>query len=71
MMKVFSAKVEEGKEGKDHGKPSVGPVYRNLLSVHNFPPADPELTTCWDVFRYLILINLLKFLVKNVSGICI
>ncbi|XP_024020032.1 long chain acyl-CoA synthetase 1 [Morus notabilis] len=48
-MKLFSAQVEEGKEGKD-GKPSVGPVYRNLLSKHNFPPPDPELTTSWDLF---------------------
>lgn len=52
MMKVFSAQVEEGKEGKD-GKPSVGPVYRNLLSKHGFPPQDPELSTAWDIFRYV------------------
>ncbi|KAF4370071.1 hypothetical protein F8388_014023 [Cannabis sativa] len=49
MLKQFSIQVEEGKEGKD-GKPSVGPVYRNLLSKNNFPPADPELSTAWDIF---------------------
>ncbi|GMN52267.1 hypothetical protein TIFTF001_021413 [Ficus carica] len=48
-MKLFSAQVEEGKEGND-GKPSVGPVYRNLLSKHSFPPPDPELNTAWDLF---------------------
>lgn len=49
-MKIFSAQVEEGKEGKD-GNPSIGPVYRNLLSKDDFPPLDPELSTAWDIFR--------------------
>ena len=49
-MKIFAAQVEQGKEGKD-GEPSVGPVYRNLLSQHEFPQPDPELTTAWDIFR--------------------
>lgn len=48
-MKIFAAKVEEGREGND-GKPSVGPVYRNLLSQNEFPPPDPNLNTCWDIF---------------------
>ncbi|KAL5561047.1 hypothetical protein UlMin_030794 [Ulmus minor] len=48
-MEIFSAKVEEGREGRD-GTLSVGPVYRNLLSQHNFPPPDPELSTAWDIF---------------------
>ncbi|KAF3436566.1 hypothetical protein FNV43_RR23658 [Rhamnella rubrinervis] len=52
-MKIFSAQVEEGKEGKD-GKPSVGPVYRNLLSEHDFPPFDPELSTSWDIFSLAV-----------------
>lgn len=60
-MKIFSAQVEEGKKGED-GKPSVGPVYRNLLSKHNFPPPDPDISTAWDVFRlfdhYSIYINI-------------
>ncbi|XP_062144220.1 long chain acyl-CoA synthetase 1-like isoform X4 [Alnus glutinosa] len=49
MMKIFSAQVQEGRKGQD-GKPSVGPVYRNLLSKNGFPPPDPNLSTTWDVF---------------------
>ncbi|KAL0420155.1 UNVERIFIED_CONTAM: Long chain acyl-CoA synthetase 1 [Sesamum radiatum] len=49
-MKKFAVKVEEGKKGKD-GKPSVGPVYRNLLAEHAYPPVDPNLSTAWEIFR--------------------
>ncbi|KAL6500231.1 Long-chain-fatty-acid--CoA ligase 2 (Long-chain acyl-CoA synthetase 2) (Fatty acid activator 2) [Orobanche hederae] len=49
-MKKFAVKVEEGKEGRD-GQPSVGPVYRNLLAEHAYPPVDPKLATAWDIFR--------------------
>lgn len=49
-MKMFAAKVEEGKEGKD-GKPSLGPVYRNLLAKDGFPPPDLDLNTSWDIFK--------------------
>ncbi|CAI0463995.1 unnamed protein product [Linum tenue] len=49
MMKVFAAAVEEGKAG-ENGKPSVGPVYRNLLSKNEFPPPDPDISTAWDLF---------------------
>lgn len=52
-MKMFAAKMGEGREGED-GKPSVGAVYRNLLSKNGFPPMDPEITTAWDMFRYFI-----------------
>ncbi|KAK8636126.1 hypothetical protein V6N13_004835 [Hibiscus sabdariffa] len=48
-MKVFSAKVEDGREGHD-GKPSVGPVYRNLLAKQGYPPPDPEMSTTWTLF---------------------
>ncbi|XP_057439188.1 long chain acyl-CoA synthetase 1-like [Lotus japonicus] len=48
-MKSFAAKVEEGIEGTN-GKPTVGPVYRNLLSKNDFPPPDPELNSAWDIF---------------------
>ncbi|KAK4558223.1 hypothetical protein RGQ29_007832 [Quercus rubra] len=48
-MKIFSAKVEEGREGLDE-KPAVGPVYRNSLSKNEFPPPDPNISTAWDVF---------------------
>ncbi|MED6122217.1 Long-chain-fatty-acid--CoA ligase 2 (Long-chain acyl-CoA synthetase 2) (Fatty acid activator 2) [Stylosanthes scabra] len=49
MLKAFAAKVEEGREG-ENGKPSVGPVYRNLLSKNGFPPMDPDFSTTWDIF---------------------
>ncbi|KAJ6404064.1 hypothetical protein OIU84_012291 [Salix udensis] len=48
-LKEFSAQVEEGRVGKD-GKPSVGPVYRNLLSKNEYPPLDRDVTTSWDLF---------------------
>ncbi|KAE8708687.1 Long chain acyl-CoA synthetase 1 [Hibiscus syriacus] len=48
-MKVFSAKVEDGREGQD-GKPSVGPVYRNLLAKQGYPPLDPDMSTTWTLF---------------------
>ncbi|XP_044502298.1 long chain acyl-CoA synthetase 1-like isoform X2 [Mangifera indica] len=48
-MKIFAAQVEEGKEGRN-GEPSVGPVYRHLLSKNGFPPPQPDSTTSWDLF---------------------
>ncbi|XP_038680822.1 long chain acyl-CoA synthetase 1 isoform X1 [Tripterygium wilfordii] len=48
-MNVFTAQVEEGREGHD-GKPAVGPIYRNLLSKDEFPPPDCNLNTSWDLF---------------------
>ncbi|KAL3648132.1 Long-chain-fatty-acid--CoA ligase 2 (Long-chain acyl-CoA synthetase 2) (Fatty acid activator 2) [Castilleja foliolosa] len=49
-MKKFAVKVEDGKKGRD-GQPSVGPVYRNLLAEHDYPPVDPKMATAWDIFR--------------------
>ncbi|KAL8527175.1 hypothetical protein ACS0TY_005158 [Phlomoides rotata] len=49
-MKKFAVKVEEGKKGGD-GQPSVGPVYRNPLAEHGFPPVDSVAPTAWEVFR--------------------
>ncbi|XP_057483531.1 long chain acyl-CoA synthetase 1-like isoform X2 [Actinidia eriantha] len=49
-MSKFAVVVEEGREEKD-GKPSVGPVYRNILAKNGFPAPDPDLTTTWDSFR--------------------
>ncbi|KAL0861816.1 hypothetical protein Bca101_040934 [Brassica carinata] len=48
-MKSFAAKVEDGVKGED-GRPSVGPVYRNLLSEKGFPPCLSDITTTWDIF---------------------
>ncbi|CAH1420167.1 unnamed protein product, partial [Lactuca virosa] len=52
MDKQFSVKVEEcGRKGAGGHDPSVGPVYRNLLAKHGFPPIDDShLNTTWDVF---------------------
>ncbi|VFQ73854.1 unnamed protein product [Cuscuta campestris] len=47
---MFAVKVEEGREGHG-GQPSVGPVYRNLLAKDEFPPADPYLSTAWELLR--------------------
>lgn len=49
-MKIFSVAVEEGREGED-GKPSLGPVYRNLLAQNDFPPPDRQINSSWDLFR--------------------
>ncbi|GLT64906.1 hypothetical protein SLA2020_373690 [Shorea laevis] len=50
-MKEFAVQVEEAREGQD-GKPSIGPVYRNLLSKNEFPPLDPNMSTTWDLFSF-------------------
>lgn len=49
-MKAFAAQVEKGRDERD-GKPSVGPVYRNILSKNEFPPVDPNINTVWDSLR--------------------
>lgn len=49
-LEVFSAKMEDGREGQD-GKPSVGPVYRNLLAKNGYPPPDPDMSSAWTLFR--------------------
>lgn len=49
--KMFAVEVEQGRERGD-GQPAVGPVYRNLMSQHAFPPIDPQLSTAWEIFRY-------------------
>ncbi|KAF5198607.1 Long chain acyl-coa synthetase [Thalictrum thalictroides] len=49
-MKVFAAQIGEGQKGKD-GEPSVGPVYRNLLSKDDFPPPDVNMRTTWDIIK--------------------
>ncbi|GLU16722.1 hypothetical protein SLE2022_331390 [Rubroshorea leprosula] len=52
-MKDFAVQVEEAREGQA-GKPSVGPVYRNLLSKNEFPPPDPDMATTWDIFSFSV-----------------
>ncbi|KAL0397996.1 UNVERIFIED_CONTAM: Long chain acyl-CoA synthetase 4 [Sesamum calycinum] len=45
----FIVEIEEAKEAKD-GKPSVGPVYRNVLVKDGFRPLPQGLESCWDSF---------------------
>ncbi|KAL5700788.1 long-chain-fatty-acid--CoA ligase [Ranunculus cassubicifolius] len=49
-MKVFAAQVESGRQGQN-GEPSIGPVYRSLLSKDQFPPPDEDIGTTWDMFK--------------------
>ncbi|XP_041990996.1 long chain acyl-CoA synthetase 1 isoform X2 [Salvia splendens] len=49
MKKKFTVIVEEGKKGRD-GELSVGPVYRNPLSQHGYPPIELESSTIWKIF---------------------
>ncbi|KAL6544156.1 Long chain acyl-CoA synthetase 4 [Orobanche gracilis] len=47
--KRFIVEVEPSKPAKD-GKPSIGPVYRNISAKDGFPPSIPGLDSCWDIF---------------------
>ncbi|KAK6116996.1 hypothetical protein DH2020_049240 [Rehmannia glutinosa] len=48
--KRFIVEVDPSKPAKD-GKPSIGPVYRNIFAKDGFPPPIPGLESCWDIFR--------------------
>ncbi|KAL6578750.1 Long chain acyl-CoA synthetase 4 [Orobanche minor] len=48
--KRFIVEVEPSKPAKG-GKPSIGPVYRNISAKDGFPPPIPGLDSCWDIFR--------------------
>lgn len=47
--KKYVVEVEKAKEGKD-GRPSIGPVYRNVLATDSFRPLSYGLESCWDIF---------------------
>ncbi|GMH00425.1 hypothetical protein Nepgr_002264 [Nepenthes gracilis] len=49
--KKFVVEIERAKESRDERKPSVGPVYRNVLAKDGFPPLLQGMETCWDIFR--------------------
>ncbi|KAF5190879.1 hypothetical protein FRX31_019533, partial [Thalictrum thalictroides] len=49
-MKVFVAQIDVGQKGKD-GEPSVGPVYRNLLSKDDFPALDVNMPTTRGIIK--------------------
>lgn len=48
--KMFVVQVEEGKKAGG-GRPSVGPVYRNVLAKDGFRPPAVGIESCWDMFR--------------------
>ncbi|KAJ0818288.1 putative long-chain-fatty-acid--CoA ligase [Helianthus annuus] len=47
-MKRYVVEVEKAKEGDS--RPSVGPVYRNVLAKDGFRPLSNDVHSCWDVF---------------------
>ncbi|KAJ0803354.1 putative long-chain-fatty-acid--CoA ligase [Helianthus annuus] len=50
-MKRYVVEVEKAKEGgKGDGRPSFGPVYRNVLAKDGFRPLSNDVHSCWDVF---------------------
>ncbi|PWA61219.1 AMP-dependent synthetase/ligase [Artemisia annua] len=49
-MSKYIVEIEKPKEAKD-GRPSVGPVYRNVLAKDGFRPLANGVDSCWDVFR--------------------
>uniref|UniRef100_A0A5B7BY01 Long-chain-fatty-acid--CoA ligase n=1 Tax=Davidia involucrata TaxID=16924 RepID=A0A5B7BY01_DAVIN len=48
--KKFVVEIEKAKEAAD-GRPSVGPVYRNVLAKDGFRPPFEGIESCWDIFR--------------------
>nr|GEV45585.1 long chain acyl-CoA synthetase 4-like [Tanacetum cinerariifolium] len=49
-MTKYVVEIEKPKEAKS-GRPSVGPVYRNVLAKDGFRPLANGVDSCWDVFR--------------------
>ncbi|XAR62970.1 Long-chain-fatty-acid--CoA ligase [Bertholletia excelsa] len=47
--KRFVVEVEKAKEAAG-GRPSVGPVYRNVLARDGFRPLAVGMESCWDIF---------------------
>ncbi|PHU09714.1 Long chain acyl-CoA synthetase 5 [Capsicum chinense] len=47
--KKYVVEVEKAKEGRN-GRPSRGPVYRNVLAKDGFRPLSHGLESCWDIF---------------------
>ncbi|PSS03947.1 Long chain acyl-CoA synthetase [Actinidia chinensis var. chinensis] len=46
----FVVEIEKAKEAAD-GRPSLGPVYRNVLAKDGFRPPAAGIESCWDIFR--------------------
>ncbi|KAK6137094.1 hypothetical protein DH2020_029165 [Rehmannia glutinosa] len=47
--KRFIVEIEKAREAKN-GKPSIGPVYRNVIAKDGFRPLPQGLDNCWDSF---------------------
>lgn len=52
--KMFVVQVEEAKK-PGGGRPSVGPIYRNVLAKDGFRPPAAGIESCWDMFRWVFL----------------
>lgn len=50
--KRFIVEIEKARQGQN-GKPTIGPVYRNILVKDGFRPLPNELHSCWDFFWYV------------------
>lgn len=48
--KLYVFEVEKAKEVRSNGRPSRGPVYRNVLAKDGFRPLSQSLQSCWDIF---------------------
>ncbi|XP_015058188.1 long chain acyl-CoA synthetase 4-like [Solanum pennellii] len=48
--KLYVVEVEKAKEVRSNGRPSRGPVYRNVLAKDGFRPLSQSLQSCWDIF---------------------
>ncbi|KAJ7541084.1 hypothetical protein O6H91_10G045400 [Diphasiastrum complanatum] len=46
--------LEEGVEDPGNGRPSLGPVYRNILAKHGWVKPNPGLDTCWGLFSHAV-----------------
>ncbi|KAK2993861.1 hypothetical protein RJ640_003973, partial [Escallonia rubra] len=46
----YVVEIEKAKEATG-GRPSVGPVYRNVLAKDGFRPPVEGIESCWDIFR--------------------
>ncbi|KAK4476346.1 hypothetical protein RD792_015495 [Penstemon davidsonii] len=51
--KKYIVEVEKAREG-ENGKPSIGPVYRNVLVKDGFRPLPQGFDSCWDIFYHSV-----------------
>lgn len=53
-IKRYIEEVEPAKPAAN-GKPALGPVYRSTFGVE---PPIPGMDSCWDIFRYFLILFL-------------